>query len=90
MSKNTAAWQGYSVLHHPFPTRGQDPFCSPKPPTSLGISKVTAEPTKCFPNLCKTVQQSHLCLSRAVCWHQAGILGWTHFTTRQVGAGQAV
>lgn len=60
MSKNTAAWQGFYMLHHPFPTRGQDPFCSPKPSTSLGISKVTAEPTKLFPNLCKTMLQSHL------------------------------
>lgn len=60
MSKNTAAWQGCSVLHHPFPTQGQDPFCSPKPPTSLGISKVTAEPTKLFQTYAK-LYCSHTC-----------------------------
>lgn len=87
MSKNTAAWQGCSVLHHPFPTQGQDPFCSPKPPTSLGISKVTAEPTKLFQTYA-TLYCSHTCTraeqradTRQV-W-----LDRTHFTTRQVGTG---
>lgn len=74
MSKNTSAWQGCSVLHHPFPTRGQDPFCSPKPPTSLGIRSYSWA-SQTFPNLCKAVLQSHLYLYRAMCWHQAGMVG---------------
>lgn len=87
MSKNTAAWEGCSVLHHPFPTPGQDPFCSPKPPTSLGIRKVTAEPAKLF-QTCAKLCCSHTCVCTEQCADTRQVwLDWTRFTTRQEGTG---
>lgn len=78
------------MLHHPFLTRGQGPPCSPKPPISLGIGKVTAEPAKLFQTGTKLCCR-HTCVSTERCVDTGQVWwDWTGFVTGQVGTGWAV
>lgn len=73
-----------------FLTGGQGPFCSSKPPTSLGIAKVAAEPAKLFQTSTKlfcrhtSVSTERHTDTRQVPWD------WAQFVTRQIGPGWTV
>lgn len=69
-SKNTAAWQGCRVLHHPFSHSRAGSSCPPKPPSS---SAAAASQTLLTPG--RAVPQAQRCEHRAERWQQAGTVG---------------